>query len=75
MAWQAWKFVGEDWAIHGCGCNSCGCNLKLFGVFWGRFGVGLGFFGPQAGPKSTPHDPDRTSDNSKLQPHELQPHP
>ena len=71
MAWQAWKFVGEDWAIHGYGCNSCGCNLKLFGVFWGRFGVGLRLFGPQAGPKSTPHDPDRTSDNSKLQPHEL----
>ncbi len=25
------------------------------------------------GPKSTPNDPDRTSDNLKLQPHELQP--
>ncbi len=30
--------------------------------------------GAQTGPKSTQNDPDRTSDNLKLQPHELQPH-
>ena len=45
------------------------------GVVWGRFGSGLGPFGPQTGSKSTPNDPDRTSDNLTLQPHELQPHP
>ena len=41
------------------------------GVDWGRFGAGLGPQGPQAGPKSTLIDPDRTSDNLKLQPHKL----
>ena len=41
------------------------------GVVWGRFAAGLGPFGPQTGPKSIPNDPDRTSDNLKLQPHEL----
>ncbi len=44
-------------------------------VVWDRFEAGLGPFGPQAGPKSTTNDPDRTSDNLKLQPHELHPHP
>ena len=74
--WQDWQLLaaGEDSAIYGCVCNSCGCNLRLFGLVCSRFGAGLGLFGPQAGPKSTPNDPDRTSDNSKLQPHEL-PHP
>ena len=45
------------------------------GVVQDRFGPGLGPNWAQAGPKSTPNDPDRTSDNLKLQPHELQPHP
>ncbi len=64
--------------MYGCGYNSCGCNLRLYefrsGVMWGRFRAGLGPLGPQAGPKSPPNEPDRTSDNLKLQPHELQPH-
>ena len=38
------------------------------GVVRGRFWAGLGPLGPQAGPNSTPHDPDDTSDNLKLQP-------
>ncbi len=62
-------------AIYGCGYNSCGCNLKLSEVRSGSRGVdsgpGLGPFGPEPGPRSTPNDPDRTSDNLKLQPHEL----
>jgi hypothetical protein len=62
-------------AIYGCGCNLCGCNLKLSEVRSGSCGVGLGLFGPQTGPKSNINDPDRTSDNLNLQPHELQPHP
>ncbi len=66
-------------AICGCGCNSCGCNLRLsevrFGVVWARFGAGLGLNGAQTGPKVPPNDPGRTSDYLKLQPHELQPHP
>ncbi len=37
------------------------------GVVWGQFGTGLGPFGPQINPER----PDRTSDNLKLQPHEL----
>jgi hypothetical protein len=41
------------------------------GVAWGRFGLCLGLCGPQAGPKSTPHDPDLTSGNLKVQSHEL----
>ncbi len=45
------------------------------GIVWGRFWAGLGPFGPLTGRKSTLNDPDRTSDNIKLQPHELQPHP
>ncbi len=58
-------------AIYGCGYNSRGCNLRLSevrsGSLWGR----LGPKGFQTVPKSTPSDPDRTSDNLKLQPHEL----
>ena len=38
---------------------------------WMVKGAGSGPIGPQAGPKSTPHDPDRTSTNLNLQPHEL----
>ena len=40
--WQDWQgqafAAGEDSAIYGCGCNSCGCNLKWFGLVcsWGR---------------------------------------
>ena len=45
------------------------------GVVWGRGGTDLGPAGPQTCPKSDPNDPDRTSDNPKLQPHELQTHP
>ena len=45
------------------------------GVVWVRFGTGLGLCGPQVGPTSAPHDPDRASDKCKLQPHELEPHP
>ncbi len=41
------------------------------GAVWGRLRAVFGPFGPQAGPKSTPSDPDRTSDTHKLQPHEL----
>ncbi len=37
----------------------------------GPVGVDWGPFGPQTGPKSILNDPDRTSDNLKLQPHEL----
>ncbi len=59
---------GGNSAMYGYGYNSCGCNLKLSEV---PFGVDFGPFGPQAGPKSTPNDPDRTSDNLKWQPHEL----
>ena len=42
--WQDWQVIitGEDSAIYGCGCNSCGCNLKLSGVRWGSFGVDVG---------------------------------
>ncbi len=60
-----------------CGCcfNSCGCNLTLSEVRSRSLGAGLGLFGPQAGPKSIPNDPDRTPDNLKLQSHELKPHP
>ncbi len=62
-------------AIYESGYNSCGCNSRLSEVRSGSFGVrfwaGLGPFGPQAGPKSTPNDPDRTSDNLGLQSHEL----
>jgi hypothetical protein len=35
----------------------------------------LGPKGSQTHPKSTPKDPDQTSDNLKLRPHELYPHP
>jgi hypothetical protein len=45
------------------------------GLVWGRCGTDLGPVGPRACPKSDPHDPDRTSDIPKLQPHELQTHP
>jgi hypothetical protein len=66
-------------AIYGCGCNSCGCNLKLSEVRSGSFNVDLGPAlgpkGPEIGPGSTPTDPDRTSHNFKLHPHELQQHP
>ncbi len=66
-------------ATHACGYNSCGCNLRMSEIRSGSFGVGLGpvwgRFGHQAGPKSTPNDPGRTSDNFELQPHALQPHP
>ena len=49
-------------AIYGCGYNSCGCNLRLSEV---RSGSILGpVWGPK-GPKPTPNDPDRTSDNLK----------
>ncbi len=41
------------------------------GVVQGRFVVVLGLFGPQAGFKSTLNDPDRASENLKLQPREL----
>jgi hypothetical protein len=41
------------------------------GVIGGRFGTGLGPNGPQPSSKSTPSDPDRTSDNLQLQPHDL----
>ncbi len=41
------------------------------GVVCGRFVAGLEPFGPQAGPKSTPNNRDRTSDKLKLQPHEM----
>jgi hypothetical protein len=34
-------------------------------------GPGLGLFAPQAGPTSTPNDPDQTSDILNLQPHDL----
>ncbi len=37
------------------------------GAVWGQF---VWVWGP-TGPKSTPNGPDRTSDNFKLQPHEL----
>ncbi len=40
------------------------------GVVCDRFEVG----GPQAGPKSTLNDFDRTSGHLKLLPHKLQPH-
>ncbi len=35
------------------------------GIVWGRFGTGLGPFGPLTEPKSTLNDTDRTSDNQK----------
>ncbi len=48
-------------AIYGCGCSSCGCNLRLSevrsGFVWRRFGAGLGLFGPHTGPKSNKKDP------------------
>ncbi len=53
-------------AIYGCGYNSCGCNLKLSQVRSGAFGVDLG---PVWDPKGPKPDPDRTSDNFKLQAH------
>ena len=37
----------------------------------GRLGFIRVRLGPQTGPKSTPNDPDRTSDNLKLQPQKL----
>ena len=40
----------------------------------GGFGTGLGLTGPQTCHNSDPNDPDRTSDNLKMQPHELQTH-
>ena len=42
-------------AIYGCGCNLCGCNLRLSKVQFGSLGsiwAGSGPFGPRAGPKS-----------------------
>ena len=45
------------------------------GVVWGRCGTDLGPAEPHTCPKSDPNDPDRTSHNPKLQPHELQTHP
>jgi hypothetical protein len=54
-------------AISGCGYKSRGCILMLFKVRSGSFGAGLGHKGPQTGPKLTPKDPDRTSDNLKMQ--------
>jgi hypothetical protein len=62
-------------AIYGCGHNSCGCNLKLSEVRSESFGVDLRPVCGPLGPKLTPNDPDRTSDNLKLQPHEFWPHP
>ena len=50
-------------------------RIRLEIVVWGWVGTGLGSFGPHSGPKSSLNDPDRTSDNLKLQAHELQPHP
>jgi hypothetical protein len=54
--------------IYGCGYNSCACKLRLSevrpGSFRGRFGPVCGPFGPG----SPPNDPDRTSDNLRLQP-------
>jgi hypothetical protein len=41
------------------------------GVVFGRLGASLGPFGAQTGHRSTPNDPDRTSDSFKMQPHEL----
>ncbi len=45
----------------------CGHHPGHFGLglvrFGGRFGAGLESFGPHSGPRSTPNDPDRTSDN------------
>ena len=42
--WQDWQafIAGEDSAIYGCGCNSCGCNLRLFEVRSESFEVDLG---------------------------------
>jgi hypothetical protein len=45
------------------------------GVVFCRFWAGFGRKGPQTGLKSTPNDPDRTSDNLVLQPHVLERHP
>ncbi len=47
-------------AIYGCGYNSCGYNSCCLRSGRGRFGAGLGFFGPRSGSKSTPNFPDRT---------------
>ncbi len=41
----------------------------------GPVGVDLRPVWGHLGPKSSPNDFERTSDNLKLQPHELQPHP
>ncbi len=49
----------------------CGRNLRLSEVRSGLFRFDWGPKEPQTGPKSTPNDPDRTSHNLKLQPHEL----
>ncbi len=41
------------------------------GVIWGRFCAESGPVGPQTGPTSTSIDPDRTTGNFKLQPHQV----
>jgi hypothetical protein len=63
-------YCGDFGAIYGWGCNFCGCSSARLGRV-GSIG------GPtcQTGTDSTPHDPDRTSANFKLQPHWLQRHP
>jgi hypothetical protein len=48
-----------------------GCKEVRSMSFGIGFGAGLGPKGPQTDPKLTPQDPDRTSDNLELQPHEL----
>ncbi len=59
----------------------CGCGQLMWlkfedargpaGAVCGRFPAGLGPKASQTGPDSVPNDPDRTSDNLKLQPREL----
>jgi hypothetical protein len=58
-------------AIQGCGCNSCGCNLRWSKVRSGSFAVDLGPVWSRTDPKSTTNELDRTSDNLNLQPHDL----
>jgi hypothetical protein len=53
---------------------SCTCprpGRGRVGPMWDRLRAAE----PQTCPKSNPNDPDQTSDNPKLQPHELQTHP
>ncbi len=55
--------------------KSCGCKLRESEVRSGSFGSIGGRLGAQRNQNLSQTTPYRTSDNFKLQPHELQPHP